>query len=372
MIEYRNQAEYLEFDLFGDVGESWWDDTITVDKVKNILNDNQNKNLLFNISSLGGDVNEALIIHDIIRMHKGQTKSRIIGATASAGTIIGLSTDEVEMSENALFLIHNVWGFAIGNAQQLRKDAERMDKFDDRLANIYLQNAEKRNVEKKKSEIFGLMEEEKWINAEEAAAWGFIDEIKDINLQPAQMSMDNKLPAFPKIYLNKYNTMGLFKSKDKNVTNSVKTADGENTFLYENELTEGSELMLLGKSQDEKIEGKFTLEGDKKITVEDNKVTVIEEIQASSEPEVVTMEALSSLKDEIVNAVADELAPIVAKQEEIDAQFAALKNGGSKGNPKKSPGPINDGKIDATDLKNSIKEARKEKQAKYQAKKELR
>lgn len=172
-FKINNQSETIEIDLFGDIGESWFgDESISMEGVKNILNENQSKNLVLNISSLGGDVNHGFAIHDMLKMHKGQTTAKIVGLTASSGTIVALGADNVEMSENSMFLVHNVWTAVVGNAKDMREMADELDKFDDIAVNIY-----KNKTGKRKSQILSLMEEEKWINASEAKEFGFIDKV---------------------------------------------------------------------------------------------------------------------------------------------------------------------------------------------------
>lgn len=168
----KNSVEAVELDLMGGIGESWFDESITMNSVKDALNENRDKDLILNISSLGGDVNHAFAIHDLIKMHKGQTTARIIGMTASAGTVVSQGADKVEMSENALFLVHPCWTATRGNAAEHRERAEELDKIDELIANTY-----KPRTQKRKSQLLSLMAEERWINAEEAKELGFVDKV---------------------------------------------------------------------------------------------------------------------------------------------------------------------------------------------------
>ena len=168
----NNAAEVSTIDIFGEIGEGWLDEGVTMDSINNQLSEITSKDVTINISSLGGDVNHALAIYDLLKMNGAKVTANIIGMTASAGTIIALGADEVNMSENAMFLVHNVWTSVQGNASDMREKAEELDKFDDRLVNIY-----KKKTGKKKSEILSLMEDEKWINGKEAKAFGFVDNV---------------------------------------------------------------------------------------------------------------------------------------------------------------------------------------------------
>ena len=302
------------FELFGEIG---WE--VTLDEVKNIVNSNKNEDITFVISSLGGDPNTGIAIHDLIKSHKGKTVAKIIGMTASAGTPIALACDEVEMSENALFLIHNAWGFFMGNAEELEKMQDSLEKIDDILVNIYT-----KKTGKSEDEIRNLMAEEIWLSASEAEEWGFIDTILEDDLKIAA-SYNPKL--LPKNILNKLeNKMNIFKNSKK--TYIWNTKDGKQILASAEEPAEGVEVAAVGE---ETIENEVELEGGEKVTVEDGKVTAVEEGEAATD------------QDEIVNAVTEAVSDILAEElktlrAEIDERFKAIKTAGSKATVQKDKG----------------------------------
>lgn len=171
MFRIEAKADHTEIDIFGDIGESWFSEGHTIQSVKNQIKGIKG-NIVVNLSSLGGSVNHGLGIHDILSAHKGHVTVKIIGATASSGTIVAMAGSKIEMSENALFLVHNAWTYTLGNADELRKQAEDLDKFDDRLVHIYTSK-----TGKSEEEIRSLMKEDRWIDANEALEYGFVDEV---------------------------------------------------------------------------------------------------------------------------------------------------------------------------------------------------
>ena len=72
------------------------------------------------IRSTGGDVNDALLIHDALRSLGARITTRCYGYTASAATIIAQAASEGrrEISANALYLIHDSVCAAEGNASE--------------------------------------------------------------------------------------------------------------------------------------------------------------------------------------------------------------------------------------------------------------
>lgn len=207
MIRYNIQAkaDVAEIDILGTIGEDWFSEGYTMQQCKADLASISAPEIVLNVSSLGGDVTHALTIHDIIKAHPSHVTARIMGATASAGTIVALAADTVEMSRNALFLVHNAWTMAVGNAEELREQAEHLDKFDDRLVEIY-----KKRTGRRENTIRKLMAEERWIDADEAMDFGFIDKAFEPNKaaasmvkdQISQIMADGRLPKLPERITN--------------------------------------------------------------------------------------------------------------------------------------------------------------------------
>lgn len=164
--------DQIDIDIYGEIGESFFDTGITFSDVKEKVFSSQAKKIRLNISSLGGDVNDAFSIYDMLKSHPAYIEANIEGWTASSGTLIAMSADSVRMSENAMFLIHNAWMGTIGDAEEHRKNAELLEKINNKLVAVY-----KKKTKKREQTISSLMKEEKWITADEAMEMGFVDEV---------------------------------------------------------------------------------------------------------------------------------------------------------------------------------------------------
>ena len=136
------------------------------------------------VSSLGGDVDHALAIHDQFREH-GQVTIQLTGFNASAATLITLGAKKVIINSNSFYLIHKAlaWVNEWGNMNpddidsviaELEKQKLFLEKVTLQLAKMYAGKSGK-----PVSEILDLMKEETWLNAEEALSWGFVDEINE-------------------------------------------------------------------------------------------------------------------------------------------------------------------------------------------------
>jgi len=126
------------------------------------------------INSLGGDVFNGMAIYNVIKKREAKTTVYIEGIAASIATIIALGADEVVMSENSLFMIHNAWGGTMGDAKDMRKSAETLEKISTELTEIYV-----KKTGLSYDVVSNMMDEETWLNSEEAYELGFVDTISD-------------------------------------------------------------------------------------------------------------------------------------------------------------------------------------------------
>ncbi len=179
---YKMQAkdDVGEIDIFGHIG-AW--DVSARDFIKDFKALDAKK-IIININSGGGDVFEGMAILDTIRQSDADTHAKVIGLAASMGSAIAVSADKTTMSENSSMMIHNARAFAGGEAKDLRKVADRIDKENAKLANIYVNK-----TGKDLSDIEDLMDAETWMTATEAEDDGFIDSVDDAVAMAAHVDM---------------------------------------------------------------------------------------------------------------------------------------------------------------------------------------
>jgi enoyl-CoA hydratase/carnithine racemase len=115
-----------------------------------------------------------MAIYNVLKKRTARTTVYIEGIAASMGSVIALAGDEVVMAENSLFMIHNAWGGAMGEATEIRKTAALLDKISGEIADIY---TKKTNLPYNR--VKEMMDEETWLSADEAFNLGFIDSISD-------------------------------------------------------------------------------------------------------------------------------------------------------------------------------------------------
>jgi ATP-dependent Clp endopeptidase proteolytic subunit ClpP len=128
--------------------------------------------LVLRIHSPGGSVLEGQAIFTALRAHPGGITTHIDGLAASMASVVALAGNPVQMAGNGIMMIHNVSAFAQGDAEEMRKQADVMDKIQETIVSAYVT---KTGLSKKK--ITELMDAETWMTASEAKELGFVDEI---------------------------------------------------------------------------------------------------------------------------------------------------------------------------------------------------
>lgn len=142
------------------------------------------------LNSPGGDVFDGVAMFNCIVRFGGKKVVHVDGLAASAASLVAMAGDEIITAPNAMWMIHNAWGFAIGNAEEMRAQADLLEKVsNEALLDTYA----KRCGEKcSKEDIKQMMAAETWMNAEEALTYGFTDSISG---PPDEEEEDSKASA---------------------------------------------------------------------------------------------------------------------------------------------------------------------------------
>jgi ATP-dependent Clp endopeptidase proteolytic subunit ClpP len=131
------------------------------------------------LNSPGGSVFEGIAIANAIRSHPANVTVYVDSLAASIASVIALAGDRVVMMPQAQFMIHNASGAEYGQASDLRKTADLLDKQSLNIAQAYAQH-----TGRPLAEWQALMEAETWFTAEEAVEMGLADEL--IPMRPAK------------------------------------------------------------------------------------------------------------------------------------------------------------------------------------------
>lgn len=123
--------------IFGDIGESWWDDSVTAKSFLQELSALDADAITVRINSFGGSVSDGLAIYNALKRHPAHVTTVNEGAAMSIASLILMAGDTVEMGENTLLMIHAPWTYAGGNSVELRATADLLDKWAQAMASSY-------------------------------------------------------------------------------------------------------------------------------------------------------------------------------------------------------------------------------------------
>ena len=124
------------------------------------------------VNSPGGDVFEARAMVAAIGAHSARVVAHIDGLAASAATYVAMAADEVQIADGAFMMVHQAWTFSMGNASDLRAQADLLDKVDASIVADYA-----RKTGKDADQIAQWMADETWFTSAEAVENGFADTV---------------------------------------------------------------------------------------------------------------------------------------------------------------------------------------------------
>lgn len=185
---FRNEAgeEQVELRIEGEIvsdDDAWIYEFFGVQHAapnafRQALAEHKGKNITVWVDSWGGDVFAGIGIYNALKEHKGEVTVKIDGKAVSAGSVIAMAGDEVLMSPGSMMMIHNVWTRVVGEAKDLRHQADVLDEIKEGLINIY-----QAKTGLSRSKISRMMDEETWMSARKAIADGFADGMLYIDKQ---------------------------------------------------------------------------------------------------------------------------------------------------------------------------------------------
>lgn len=179
------KIETREVFIYDDIGPSWAG-MIGADGMRDALAQLGPGNIELRINSYGGSVDEALGMIELLGRHDGDVSVTVDSIAASAASFFP-AVFRSKAAKHARLMIHDPWGVAIGNAKELRKIADVLDKYRDSTAGIYATA-----MSKSMDEVRQLMEDETWYSADEALEAGLIDAVVETggDIKPKALKPD--------------------------------------------------------------------------------------------------------------------------------------------------------------------------------------
>lgn len=150
----------------------------------------KDKEVRVHLNSPGGSVFDGLAIYNFLK-DRGNVTTIVDGVAASMASVIFMAGSNRIMPQNAMLMIHEPWTGAVGEASDMRKAAEALDKMKDSIAGIYA-NATGKDIDV----INEMMSETTWMNGKDAEQEGFATMVTDAVEMAASFDID-KLTVVP-------------------------------------------------------------------------------------------------------------------------------------------------------------------------------
>ena len=233
-INAKHKEKYADVYLYDEIGSYGMSAKDFVNDMKEL----DGRDIYLHINCAGGEVFDGMAIYNTLKKYDGKVIAYIEGIAASMGSVIPLAADEIIMSENSLLMIHNAWGGIMGEAEDMRKTAQLLDKLSGEIANIHTKKTGLDLVT-----VQQMMDDETWFNAEEAFEYGFIDRVSDAIKVAASFDISKFKNKTEKEIINQFNNQNSktmteelkswFSAKVDSIVNAVKADTKDETEVSE-------------------------------------------------------------------------------------------------------------------------------------------
>lgn len=222
MISAKAEENALTLNIHAAIGESWWksDDreegmVEDVEDLQKILNQNKNASRIdIYINSPGGSVSEGIAIYNILKRTRSYKRVFIDGFACSIASVIAMAGNSISMPKSSMQMIHNAWTWTAGNASELRKAADDLDKINEIVVNAYMSK-----FKGTEEELRALLDNESYLTAEECLEYGLCTKIVEDN-ENTQKDVNSGIEATTNLFENKLNKL-------VSIKNAIKELDAE-------------------------------------------------------------------------------------------------------------------------------------------------
>lgn len=218
-VEHEFKAEVngdsTEITIYGDIGESWWGDSISANDIKTALKEATTDEITIRLNSPGGDVFDGIAIYNQLKNHDAKVKIYVDGLAASAASIIAMAADELIMNTGSMMMIHEASTYTWGTKTDIRKTLNALEGIDKSIADIYMTR-----YQGERTEIETMIQNETWFTSSEAVEIGLADNILEIDDNEEDIDAEEFKNSILMKFRNKNKTPIV--ASNKNILNKFK------------------------------------------------------------------------------------------------------------------------------------------------------
>lgn len=171
-VRAEGQPTATELWIYDVIGDDWWDPSLTAKELCQRIAAIDTDEIVLHMSSPGGSCSDGMAIFNALVTHPATVTAKVEGWTCSIATVVALAAEQIEMFDNVMWMIHNPWTIAIGDAGEMRAAATMLDQTTEQIARVYMQRCTK-----DEADLRAAMDAETFMQASQAQDWGFVDEV---------------------------------------------------------------------------------------------------------------------------------------------------------------------------------------------------
>lgn len=181
----KNDGKKAELMIYGKIGSGWFSEITgeTISEELKLIGDVEEIDV--RLHSPGGSVFEGVAIYNALKNHKAKINVIIDGYCASIATVIAMAGDTIKMRLGTIFMVHNPYTLAEGNAAELEKVGETLNILCENMIDIYMTRFKGTRAEMK-----AMMDAETWLDPQSALDKGFINQIDKVKMKDDIVALD--------------------------------------------------------------------------------------------------------------------------------------------------------------------------------------
>ena len=315
--------------LFGEIG-GWGINEADILKEIAQAKEDKAEQLIVQISSFGGYVYSGRAIYNALKTSGIPVRVEIIGQAFSIASYIAMAGDEILIAEKAEMMIHPAWSFAEGNAEEMRKQADELEKMSEEIFSVYVARGADETV------IRDYFNEERILTAQEAIdaglATGILEPMKAVAKFNKGIKSPNKSEEMDK---SKFDQLieavnSLVKKIKGGAKNASVTADDGTVLYFDGDVIAVDTPVFADEAMTEAAEPGTYTEGTTTYTVAGGIVTEISEASSEAEEEMAALKAELEAKTAELDSVKAEVEALKASNEaekaELNKELNSIKN----------------------------------------------
>lgn len=266
-LNFKCEGNAIEIHIYGDIGDNFWEKY-----EKELLNEERDENQVQNLDELtallkknsnaatidiyinsnGGDVFDGVAMMNVLKRHHAYKRVHIDGFACSIASVIAMCGNQIIMPKSSMMMVHNPWTVAVGNAKELRKIADDLDKINETIKNAY---RSKMKIDDEK--LVELMDNESYLTADECLEYGLCTKVVEDN-EDTESNVNEALDKVTNVFQNKLDTLNKIQSCIKDIEqNDVEVEEVEEKAEEVEETIESVETAEVDSIEtDETIENK--------------------------------------------------------------------------------------------------------------------